>query len=30
VVLDTPVEANVVFGGIDTRVGPGQHELTTF
>ncbi len=30
VVIDTPVEANVVFGGIDTRVGPGEHELTTF
>jgi hypothetical protein len=30
VVIDTPVEANVVFGGIDTRVTAGQHELTTF
>ena len=25
--LDTPVEAVVVFGGIDTRVSPGQHDL---
>lgn len=26
-VLDTPVESVVVFGGIDTRVAPGHHEL---
>jgi hypothetical protein len=26
-VLDTPVEAVVVFGGVDTRVPPGHHEF---
>ncbi|MBI2704922.1 MAG: family 78 glycoside hydrolase catalytic domain [Actinobacteria bacterium] len=27
--LDTPVEAVVVFGGIDTRVQPGHHEFAS-
>jgi hypothetical protein len=30
VLIDTPVETNVVFAGIDTRVQAGEHELTTF
>ena len=26
--IDTPIEADVVFGGIDTRIEPGHHVLT--